>query len=75
MVTTVIDMSAGISITQTDDIKVMIDDVMTANGPIVAKILKGQPENAMILRELMINIYIRGFFCGVHHRNNDPDIR
>lgn len=69
--TQTIEITAGITITATDDIRIMIDEVMTTNEPIVQKLLRGQPENAEILRELMINMYIRGFFCGAHHKETD----
>lgn len=57
--------------THTDDIRVTLDDVLTSNKEVVQILIGHRPENRAILRELLMDIYIRGFFTGVRHKEED----
>jgi hypothetical protein len=61
--------------TMTDDIKVTIDDVMTMNNDLVARITGGNTKLLPDVKELLVSIYIRGFFTGAHLKLTDDELR
>jgi hypothetical protein len=61
--------------TMTDDIRVTIEDVLTVKNDLVAKIIQGNEKLLPDVRELLIAIYIRGFFAGAHMKTTDEELR
>jgi hypothetical protein len=61
--------------TLTDDIQVTIEDVLTVKNELVAKIIQGNEKLLPDVRELLIAIYIRGFFAGAHMKTTDEALR
>ncbi len=61
--------------TLTDDIKVTIEDVLTVKNDLVNHITGGREELMPDVKELLIAIYIRGFFTGAHMKTTDETLR
>jgi hypothetical protein len=57
--------------TMTDDIKVTIDDVLTVKDELVQRIIGLDESKIPDMKELLIAIYIRGFFTGAHLKAED----
>jgi hypothetical protein len=57
--------------TMTDDIKVTINDVLSVNNELVQGITKGDAALLPQVKELLVSIYIRGFFTGAHLQSGD----
>jgi len=57
--------------TVTDDIRMTIDDVLTVKNDLVNQVLGGDASRLPVLKELLIAIYIRGFFTGAHYQEAD----
>jgi len=61
-----------LTLEQTDDIAMTIDDVLKDKPDIVKVITNdGNIERSLLLRELLMNAYIRGFFAGMQHTMRD----
>lgn len=61
--------------TVTDDIRVTIEDVLTVKNELVLTITGGREELLPYVKELLIAIYIRGFFAGAHMQSSDEALR
>ena len=57
--------------TMTDDIKVTVNDVLTVNDALVREIIDNDESKLPMVKELLIAIYIRGFFTGAHLKASD----
>lgn len=60
--------------TMTDDIKITIDDVITVKNDLVRKLVGDDYSKLEVVRELLIAIYIRGFFAGAHMAHLDDQV-
>lgn len=63
--------TANLSLEQTNDIAMTIDDVLKDQEKMVKIITGDNVQRNLLLRELMMNVYIRGFFSGVHNKMID----
>jgi hypothetical protein len=65
----------NLTLEQTNDIAMTIDDVLSdsTNMKIVEILTASNVERTLLLRELLMNAYIRGFFSGVHHKALDVE--
>ena len=63
--------STSITLEQTNDIAMSIDQVLL-DKPEIVKVLSGENiERVLLLRELLMNSYVRGFFSGMQHAMKD----
>ena len=63
--------TANLTLEQTNDIAMTIDDVLKDQEKMVKIITGDNAQRNLLLRELMMNVYIRGFFSGVHNKMID----
>lgn len=63
--------TANLTLEQTNDIAMTIDDVLKDQEKMVKIITGDNAQRNLLLRELMMNVYIRGFFSGVHNKMLD----
>lgn len=67
--------STSISLEQTNDIAMTIDEVMqdSNNKKIVEILTNATKERELLLRELFMNVYVRGFFAGMQHAMREQE--
>jgi hypothetical protein len=80
-----IDATSSVTLNQTNDIAMTIDDVLKDKPELVKVLTTDSVERTLLLRELLMNAYVRGFFAGIQHTlkdinsqqeiNNQPDDR
>ena len=65
--------STTMTIEQTNDIAMSIDEVLTdpGNKKMVDVLTGGAKERELLLKDLFMNIYVRGFFAGMQHAMKD----
>lgn len=65
--------STSLTLDQTNDIAMSIDEVLTDpnNKKIVDILTAGKKERELLLKDLFMNVYVRGFFAGMQHAMND----
>lgn len=63
--------STSVTLEQTNDIAMTIDQVLADKGEIVKVLTQEQVERTLLLRELLMNAYVRGFFSGMQHAMKD----
>lgn len=63
--------STSISLEQTQDIAMSIDQVLEDKPEIVKVLTTGSVDRQLLLRELLMNSYVRGFFSGMKHAMED----
>ena len=59
--------TTGITLEQTNDIAMTIDQVVNDKPELVKLLTNEMVERQLILRELLMNAYVRGFFSGVQN--------
>jgi hypothetical protein len=63
----------NLTLDQTNDIAMSIDEVLTDpnNKKIIDILTAGTKERELLLKDLFMNVYVRGFFAGMQHAMND----
>ena len=70
------DTSVTMTIEQTNDIAMTIDEVLNdpGNKKMAETLTGGALEREMVLKDLFMNVYVRGFFAGMQHAMRDQGV-
>lgn len=61
----------SITLEQTADIAMSIDEVLAEHDKIINMLTAGKKDRMLLLRDLLMNAYVRGFFAGMQHTLKD----
>lgn len=58
---------------QTQEVALHVDSIMREKAEVIDFFCQDIPERMLLLKELMLTVYISGFFAGVRNAAKDPD--
>jgi len=58
---------------KTQEVSLHVDSIMKEKAEVVGFFCQDVPERELLLKELLLTVYISGFFAGVRNASKDPE--